>query len=77
MSLNNVVNNLVRAAAGISPDISDADLDRHVAQLLAAEAKVKETKWSELGLSALLNRDAGSSSVGSPTTGTSRADMVY
>jgi NaMN:DMB phosphoribosyltransferase len=54
MSLNTVVNNLVRAAAGIPPDISDADLDRHVARLLAEEAKVKEVKWNELGLGAFL-----------------------
>jgi hypothetical protein len=54
MSLNNVVNNLVRAAAGIPSDISDSDLDRHVAALLASEAKAKEKSWSELGLSAFL-----------------------
>lgn len=54
MSLNSVVNKLVRAAAGIPSDITDADLDRHVAELLAAEAKAKEKSWSELGLSALL-----------------------
>ncbi len=54
MSLNTVVNNLVRAAAGIPSDISDADLDRHVAELLASEAKAKEKSWSELGLSAFL-----------------------
>ncbi|WVQ74224.1 hypothetical protein IAR50_003819 [Cryptococcus sp. DSM 104548] len=54
MSLNSVVSRLVRAASGISADISDADLDAHVAQLLAQEAKAKETKWSELGLSGLL-----------------------
>ena len=55
MSLNTVVNNLVRAAAGIPADIADADLDRHVAQLLAAEAKAKEKSWSEMGLSAFLH----------------------
>ncbi|WVO21234.1 uncharacterized protein IAS62_002541 [Cryptococcus decagattii] len=54
MSLNSVVNRLVRAAAGISQDISDAELDSHVAQLLAEEAKAKELKWSELGLTGLL-----------------------
>ncbi|ODN94714.1 hypothetical protein L198_04856 [Cryptococcus wingfieldii CBS 7118] len=54
MSLNSVVAKLVRAASGISQDISDADLDAHVAQLLAQEAKAKESKWSELGLSGLL-----------------------
>ncbi|OCF44662.1 hypothetical protein I317_01549 [Kwoniella heveanensis CBS 569] len=54
MSMNSVVNNLVRAAAGIKADISDADLDAHVAKLLAEEAKVKEMKWSELGLAGLM-----------------------
>ena len=54
MSLNSVVNSLVRAAAGIPQDISDSDLDAHVAQLLADEAKSKEKNWSELGLSGLL-----------------------
>ncbi|WVW86206.1 hypothetical protein I302_108248 [Kwoniella bestiolae CBS 10118] len=54
MSLNSVVNNLVRAAAGISTTISDTDLDAHVAKLLADEAKARELKWSELGLTGLL-----------------------
>ncbi|WVQ66951.1 uncharacterized protein L199_005142 [Kwoniella botswanensis] len=54
MSLNSVVNNLVRAAAGISSTISDTDLDAHVAKLLAEEAKARELKWSELGLTGLL-----------------------
>lgn len=54
MSLNSVVSSLVRAAAGIPIDISDADLDEHVARLLAEEAKASEVKWSELGLGGLL-----------------------
>lgn len=54
MSLNSVVNNLVRAAAGIPADISDTDLDQHVAALLAKEAKEREMKWSEIGLGGLL-----------------------
>ncbi|KAI9634119.1 uncharacterized protein MKK02DRAFT_38790 [Dioszegia hungarica] len=60
MSLNSVVSSLVRAAAGISADISDAELDAHVAKLLAEEAKASELKWSELGLGGLLGtgRDA-------------------
>jgi len=57
MSLNSVVNNLVRAAAGIPADISDGDLDRHVAELLAKEAKVRDAKWSEIGLGGLLGND--------------------
>ncbi|KAK8853256.1 hypothetical protein IAR55_003958 [Kwoniella newhampshirensis] len=67
MSLNSVVNNLVRAAAGISPNISDADLDSHVAKLLSDEAKAREMKWSELGLSGLLgNTIPGSNGRDSP-----------
>ncbi|WWC64542.1 uncharacterized protein I303_107152 [Kwoniella dejecticola CBS 10117] len=66
MSLNSVVNNLVRAAAGISTSISDTDLDAHVAKLLADEAKARELKWSELGLTGLLgtslNRNESSDS---------------
>lgn len=57
MSLNSVVNNLVRAAAGIPADISDGDLDRHVAELLAKEAKERDAKWSEIGLGGLLGND--------------------
>ena len=56
MSLNQIVNSLVRAAAAIPNEISDADLDRHVAKLLANEAKAKEKTWSELGLGAYLGR---------------------
>ena len=56
MSLSSVVNGLVRAAAGVPQDISDADLDKHVAELLAAEAKKRDQQWSQLGLSALLDK---------------------
>ena len=54
MSLNNVINNLVRAQASVPSDISDADLNAHVARLLASEARDNEAKWSELGLGAYL-----------------------
>ena len=57
MSLNSVVNNL--AASSVPADISDAELDSYVAKLLADEAKVKEAKWSELGLGSMFS---GSSS---------------
>ncbi|WWD19673.1 hypothetical protein CI109_104135 [Kwoniella shandongensis] len=66
MSLNSVVNNLVRAAAGISSNISDADLDSHVAKLLSEEAKARELKWSELGLSGLLGNSIPTSGRDSP-----------
>lgn len=55
MSLNSVVNSLVRAAAGVPADISDTDLDRHVAELLAREAKDRDAKWEALGLGGLMD----------------------
>jgi hypothetical protein len=58
-ALNSVVNKLVRAAASVPTEISDADLDAHVARILAEEAKNNESKWSELGLGAYLNREQG------------------
>lgn len=58
-ALNSVVNKLVRAAASVSTEISDADLDAHVARILAEEAKANDNKWSELGLGAYLNREQG------------------
>ncbi|WVN86495.1 uncharacterized protein L203_101659 [Cryptococcus depauperatus CBS 7841] len=54
MSYNSIINNLVRATSGIAENVSDAELDVHVAKLLAEEAKAKESQWSELGLSGLL-----------------------
>ncbi|BEJ13531.1 hypothetical protein CspHIS471_0307050 [Cutaneotrichosporon sp. HIS471] len=56
-SLNSVVNKLVRAAASVSTEISDADLDAHVARILAEEAKANDSKWSELGLGPYLKRE--------------------
>ncbi|CAK9783277.1 hypothetical protein CC85DRAFT_282016 [Cutaneotrichosporon oleaginosum] len=58
-ALNSVVNKLVRAAASVPAEISDADLDAHVARILAEEAKANDHKWSELGLGAYLNREQG------------------
>lgn len=58
-SLNSVVNKLVRAAASVSTEISDADLDVHVARILAEEAKANDNKWAELGLGAYLKREQG------------------
>jgi len=60
MSLNSVVNKLVRAAASVPEDISDTDLDAHVARILAAEAKANDAKWAELGLGAYLNSSSSS-----------------
>ena len=60
MSLNSIVNHLVRAAASVPSNISDTDLDAHVAQLLADEAKARDKKWSDLGLRAFLSEDSSS-----------------
>ncbi len=57
-----IVNRLVRAAASIPTNISDTDLDRHVADLLAKEAKDKEVRWREMGIGALVGRDGGDGS---------------
>lgn len=57
--LNSVVNKLVRAAASVPAEITDADLDAHVARILAEEAKANDNRWSELGLGAYLNREQG------------------
>jgi hypothetical protein len=59
MSLNSVVNNLVRAASSVPANISDAELDSYVAKLLAEEAKVKEAKWNELGLGSIFGVSSG------------------
>lgn len=59
MSLNSVVNKLVRAAASVPENITDTDLDAHVARILAAEAKANDQKWSELGLGAYMNSGSG------------------
>ncbi|EIW72004.1 hypothetical protein TREMEDRAFT_66667 [Tremella mesenterica DSM 1558] len=58
MSLNSVVNSLVRAAASVPVDITDEELDKHVAQLLADEAKGKEEQWTSLGLKAYLGESS-------------------
>lgn len=60
MSNMDVVNKLIRAAASVSDNVTDAELDKHVADMLKAEAKAKELQWSELGLSALLGTGSGS-----------------
>lgn len=61
-TMSDIVNQLVRAAASIPTDISDTDLDRHVAELLAKEAKDKEVRWREMGIGALVGRTSGEGS---------------
>lgn len=62
MSLNTVVNKLMRAAASVPLDVSDDVLDAHVAKILAEEAKINELRWAELGLGAYLERESERSS---------------
>lgn len=50
-----IVDKLVRAAAAVSADIPDDELNRHVADILAKEAKEKESKWREMGIGAYLH----------------------
>ncbi|KAJ9121572.1 hypothetical protein QFC22_002191 [Naganishia vaughanmartiniae] len=57
-----IVDKLVRAAAAVPTDIPDDQLNRHVADLLAKEAKEKEAKWREMGIGVYLNDKPGSSS---------------
>lgn len=58
-SLSSVVSNLVRSSLGSSANaIADDDLDRHVAELIAKEAKQAEKRSREVGvLSAYLSDD--------------------
>jgi hypothetical protein len=59
MSNPSIVDKLVRAAAAVPTDIPDDQLNRHVADLLAKEAKEKEAKWREMGIGAYLNDKPG------------------
>ena len=55
MPTSSVVDKLVRAAAAVPANIPDDELNRHVADILAKEAKEKESKWREMGIGAYLN----------------------
>jgi hypothetical protein len=52
-----IVNELIRAAASIPKDITDAELDKHVADLLVKEAKEKESRFKELGIGVYLDSE--------------------
>jgi hypothetical protein len=54
-----IVDQLVRAAAAIPANIPDDELNRHVADLLAKEAKEKESKWREMGIGVYLEDTPG------------------
>jgi hypothetical protein len=55
-----IVDKLVRAAAAVPSDIPDDELNRHVADILAKEAKEKESKWREMGIGVYLEDKPGS-----------------
>jgi hypothetical protein len=58
-SLSSVVSNLVRASMGASAlnTVSDADLDRHVAELILKEAKKKAERYGQQGIRAYLSNN--------------------
>ena len=55
-SLSSVVSSLVRAQMGTSlpTNLSDEDLDRHVAELILKEAKKKADQYDKQGIRAYL-----------------------
>ncbi|KZS93036.1 hypothetical protein SISNIDRAFT_508679 [Sistotremastrum niveocremeum HHB9708] len=56
MALSNVVSQLVRASMGASvpTNVTDEELDRHIAELIVQEAKKKATQYSTEGVRAYL-----------------------
>lgn len=67
MPTPSIVDKLVRAAAAVPADIPDDELNRHVADILAKEAKEKESKWREMGIGVYL--EDKSESVASSASG--------
>ena len=55
-SLSSVVSSLVRASMGtsVSSNVTDQELDRHVAELILKEAKQKAEKYLKDGVKAYL-----------------------
>lgn len=52
-AVNDVVANLIRAAAGSSAkDVSDQDVDKYVADLILKEAEEKRNKYKQVGVQA-------------------------
>lgn len=50
---NNVVSDLMRAAAGSGArNVADQDIDQYVADLILREAKEKQKKYNEIGIRA-------------------------
>ncbi|KAJ7657975.1 hypothetical protein B0H17DRAFT_1213369 [Mycena rosella] len=66
-SLSSVVSNLVRASIGTSAaQVTDADLDKHVAELILKEAKKKAERFGQDGIRAYLR--SGTSDSNAPRT---------
>ncbi len=55
-SLSSVVSNLVRASMGtsIASNVTDDDLDRHIAELILKESKQKAERYAKEGIRAYL-----------------------
>ncbi|KAJ7109871.1 hypothetical protein C8R44DRAFT_883902 [Mycena epipterygia] len=67
MSLSSVVSNLVRASIGTSASqVTDEDLDKHVAELILREAKKKAERFGQDGIRAYLR--SGMSESNAPRT---------
>ena len=58
-SLSSVVSDLVRASMGasVSNTVSDADLDRHIAELILREAKKKAERYGQQGIRAYISNN--------------------
>lgn len=56
-SLSSVVSNLVRSSMGtsVSRNVTDDDLDRHVAELIVREAKKKAERYGQQGIRAYVS----------------------
>ncbi|KAJ3512840.1 hypothetical protein NLJ89_g3287 [Agrocybe chaxingu] len=62
-SLSSVVSGLVRAQMGtsVSSQVTDDDLDRHVAELILREAKKKAEKYGQQGIRAYISSNLSDS----------------
>lgn len=60
-SLSSVVSNLVRASMGssVSNNVTDDDLDRHIAELILKEAKQNAERYGTDGIRAYLPTNGG------------------
>ncbi|KAJ7754964.1 hypothetical protein DFH07DRAFT_940931 [Mycena maculata] len=67
-SLSSVVSGLVRASMGtsVSPQVTDEELDKHVAELILKEAKKKAERFGQDGIRAYLRSGISESNVPRP-----------